>query len=338
MTLRLRLAFLFAAVLTILSGLFLLSAQGYLLRQLRDNPGGEALAPYGLSEVQIQSLVSNLTGLWLAVGVPITGLSFLLGFLLASRSVHHLRQINEGLGAIGASDLERGIKVPDKDPELQNLVRNINDLLARIGKSYGELSEFSARVAHELRTPLTLLRLRIEENADKLPPDMSEDLQEEIRRLSRLVERSLVTARAEGGVLELGTTRLCICEMLEGMREDYSALAGVKNLELRWHCPKELAVMGDKDATLQILHNLLDNAMRYAKSGVTVEASTGPDSAKIRIQITNDIRDISASERGTGLGLRLSEALAKSMTDWDVRTFDEANRFTAVVTAPVASL
>lgn len=334
MTLRLRLAFLFAAVLTILSGLFLVSAQGYLLRHLRDEPAAGSSLPPGLSETEIQGLVGSLTGLWAAVGVPIVGLSFLLGFLLASRSVHHLRQINKGLAAIGAADLGRGINVPDRDPELQELVRNINDLLARIGKSYGELSEFSARVAHELRTPLTLLRLRIEEHADKLPPDMSEDLQEEIRRLSRLVERSLMTARAEGGALELGTTRLSICETLEGMREDYSALAGLKNLDLHWHCPKDFAVMGDKDAALQILHNLLDNAVRYAKKEVTLEASANNE--KIRIEITNDKREISASERGTGLGLRLSQALAKSMPGWEFRTLDEANRFSAVVAAPVA--
>jgi len=336
MTLRLRLAFLFAAVLTILSGLFLVSAQGYLLRHLRAGQHSNLEAPAGLSDEQIQSLVRYLTGLWLVAGVPITGLSFLLGFLIASRSVHHLRQINEGLGALEPSDLARGIKVPDKDPELQNLVRNINDLLGRIGRSYGEISQFSSRVAHELRTPLTLLRLRIEENADKLPPDFSEDLQEEIRRLTRLVERSLVTARAEGGVLELENTRLAICEILEGVREDYSALAGVKNLALHWHCPRNLFVAGDKDAVLQILHNLLDNAMRYAKSEVALAAGTERGGSMIRVEITNDRREISASERGTGLGLRLTEALVKNMPGWDFKSSEEANLYRTVLTTPAA--
>lgn len=336
MTLRLRLALLFAAVLTILSGLFLLTAQGQLLRKLRSVQGTGAETASGLNEAEIRDLVSGMMGLWVAAGVPVTGLSFLLGFLIASRSVKHLRQINEGLGSMDASTLARGIQVPDKDPELQNLVLNINDLLGRIGKSYGELFEFSARVAHELRTPLTLLRLRIEENAEKLPPDVSEDLQEEVRRLSRLVERSLTTARAEGGVLELENRRVEICSILESMREDYSALAGVKQLSLHWHCPEDLAVTGDKDAAVQILHNLLDNAMRYGRSEVALEATSEAGGRKIRIEITNDAREISATERGTGLGLRLSQALAKSMPGWQVSTAQSAESFRAVVTASAA--
>ena len=168
-------------------------------------------------------------------------------------------------------------------------------------------------VLRKLSTPLTLLRLRLEENADKLPPEISEDLQEESRRLSRLVERSLITARAEGGVLELENIRLFLCEILNPLQEDYSALAGLKGITLRWTCPAGLAVSGDKDAILQIMHNLLDNALRYAKTEVSLQASPADDHGRIHVEITNDTRDIEPSERGTGIGVRLSQALATTM-------------------------
>jgi signal transduction histidine kinase len=336
MTLRLRLAFLFAAVLAILSGLFLISAQGHLLRQLEKNRISGQSASHDLDEREIRALIRELTGLWFIAGVPVMGLSFLLGFLLASRSVHHLRQINDGLGAIRTEDLSRGIKVPDQDPELQNLVRNINDLLARVGKSYGELSEFSARVAHELRTPLALLRLRIEENAAKLPADFSEDLQEEIRRLSRLVERSLVASRAEGGMLELTSTPLDLSAILGDLHEDYAALAGVKDLTLGWQCPTGLTVQGDHDAVRQILHNLLDNAMRYSGSQVSLVASPADPTGRIHINITNDLKKITAAERGTGLGLRLSRALAAAMPGWIFRDTSDHDLHRATLSGPTA--
>ena len=336
MTLRLRLAFLFAAVLSILSGLFLVSAQGYLLRQLQQDRITGTAPGNSLSEQEISDLVREITRLWIVAGVPVMGLSFLLGFLLAARSVYHLRQINAGLADIRPGDMNRRIKVPDRDPELQNLVRGINDLLDRVGESYGELSEFSSRVAHELRTPLTLLRLRLEENADKLPPDISEDLQEEIRRLSRLVERSLITARAEGGVLQLENTRLLLCEILNPLQEDYSALAGLKGITLRWNCTTRLAVQGDKDAILQIMHNLLDNALRYAQSEVSLQASPADDHGRIHVEITNDTRDIELSERGTGIGLRLSQALATTMPGWQFHARLEDHLYRATVSAPAA--
>ena len=336
MTLRLRLAFLFAAVLSILSGLFLLSAQGQLLRQLQEDRAAGIAPGSALSEQEIRDLIREITGIWLVAGVPVMGLSFFLGFLLAARSVHHLRQINEGLAEIRPGDMERRIKVPDRDPELQNLVHGINGLLDRIGHSYGELSEFSSRVAHELRTPLTLLRLRIEEFSSYLPPDFSEDLQEEIRRLSRLVERSLVTARAEGGVLEVENARLMICQTITSLHEDYSALAGLKGIKLRWNCPQGLAVIGDKDATLQIMHNLLDNAVRYAKSEVVLDARPADHSGKVRVEITNDIAPLSPSQRGTGLGLRLAKGLSSAMPGWEFQSGPEGETYRATVAAPAA--
>ena len=336
MTLRLRLAFLFAAVLSILSGLFLISAQGHLLRELQQDRIAGRAPGNALSEQEIRNFVQEITRLWIVAGVPVMGLSFLLGFLLAARSVYHLRQINAGLADIRPGEMNRRIKVPDRDPELQDLVRGINDLLDRVGKSYGELSEFSSRVAHELRTPLTLLRLRLEENADKLPPEISEDLQEEIRRLSRLVERSLITARAEGGVLQLENTRLFLCEILNPLQEDYSALAGLKDITLCWNCPQGIAVQGDKDAILQIMHNLLDNALRYAKSEVSLQTSPADDHGRIRVEITNDTREVEASERGTGIGLRLSQALVNTMPGWQFHAGLDGHLYRATVSTPAA--
>jgi len=336
MTLRLRLAFLFAAVLSILSGLFLISAQGHLLRQLQQDRVTGAAPGTRLSEQEVRNFIRELTRLWIVAGVPVVGLSFLLGFLLAARSVHHLRQINAGLATMRPGDMHSRIKVPDRDPELQDLVRGINDLLDRVGRSYGELSEFSSRVAHELRTPLTLLRLRIEENADKLPPDISEDLQEEIRRLSRLVERSLVTARAEGGVLQLENTRFLICETITPLREDYAALADLKGLTLRWHCPAELAVVGDKDATLQIMHNLLDNAVRSARSEIVLNALSADRGGLVKVEVTNDTREIEPADRGTGIGLRLCQAIAKTMPGWEFRSALEGSAYRVTVSAPAA--
>ena len=56
----------------------------------------------------------------------------------------------------------------------------------------------------------------------------------------------------------------------------------------------------------------------------------------IRVEITNDRREISASERGAGLGLRLTEAVVKSMPGWDFKSSDEANLYRAVLTTRAA--
>ena len=334
MTLRLRLAFLFAAVLFILSGLFVISAQGHLLRQYRAVPGAVDDGASHLAEQEIQDLIKNITGLWLVAGVPIVGLSFLLGFLLASRSVSHLREINTDLAQLRPADLQRGIKSPDRDPELQHLVNNINGLLARIGKSYAELSEFAASVAHELRTPLTLLRMRVDEAAASLPPDFSEDLQEEIQRMKSLVERTLMMSRAEGGLLTLQNAPIDLSSLLERLHEDYSALAQTKGIALTWQAAPGLTVTGDADTVRQILYNLLNNALRYTGHKVDLQASNGR--GRVRIEITNDLAPAGKTTRGTGIGLRLTTSLTRAMPGWEFDTEQSNGTYRAVVVAPAA--
>ena len=334
MTLRLRLAFLYAAVLFILSGVFLISAQGHLtrhLRAIRMDPSHSG----GLNEEQVGHMIEEISGLWLVAGVPVMGLSFLLGFLLATRSVSHLQKINSSLAQVRPGDMGIGIKAPDRDPELQNLVSNINGLLSRIGRSYAELSEFAASVAHELRTPLTLLRLRVEESAASLPPDFSEDLQEEIQRMSRLVERTLVMSRAEGGLLALKQTDIDLSGKLMRLREDYVALAQSKDIALTWDAAPGLSVTGDADTTRQILHNLLDNALRYGGRKVALKAAR-TSKGKVSIEITNDLPSEPHTVSGTGLGLRLVTSLTRAMPGWEFESIQTGNTYRATLVAPVA--
>lgn len=330
MTLRLRLALLFGALLLVLSGLFVVSLQGHLVREVaaaRQQDSSQT------PEETLQTATKKLTALWLAAGIPVMGLCFLLGFLIASRSVHHLRLINEQLAELRPETLGNRIGEPDKDPEVAELVRQINALLTRVGRSYDELSEFSARVAHELRTPLTLLRMRVEESAAELPPDFSEELQEEIRRLSRLVERSLATARAQGGRLPVNIATIDLSALLGSLREDYEALAGTKNISLRWEVPVGLTVSADKDLLSQILHNLLDNAIRYG-SGIVQLRAAPREGDLVEIEVANEMSSDNRAAHGAGIGLRLVKAFVGTMPATEFSSQHNDARFTALLVCP----
>lgn len=330
MTLRLRLAVLFGALLLVLSGLFVVSIQGHLVREATAQRQDGAQSP----EENLQTATKKLTALWLAAGIPVMGLCFLLGFLIASRSVRHLRRINEQLAALQPETLGNRIIEPDKDPEVAELVRQINALLGRVGRSYDELSEFSARVAHELRTPLTLLRMQVEEHAAQLPPDFSEEMQEEIRRLSRLVERSLATARAQGGRLSVNITTIDLSALLASLREDYEALAETKGIALLWDVPARLTVSGDKDLLSQILHNLLDNAIRYGSDTAQVRAAPRAGDL-VEIEVANEMSPDDRSAHGAGIGLRLVKAFVGTMPATEFSSQHDNARFTALLVCPV---
>ncbi len=334
MTLRLRLAALFAAVLLVVSGLFVIALRGQISRELSEARKSD---PAPLREEAMQEAMNRLTTVWFVAGVPIMGLCFLLGFLVASRSVRHLREINDQLSGLEPSDLGNRIAAPDNDPEVAELVLQINSLLARVGRSYDELSEFSSRVAHELRTPLTILRMRLEESAAGLPPEVSEDLQEEVGRLSRLVERSLAVARAQGGRLKTNIAAIDLSALLGELREDYDALAEEKGIGLVWKVAPGLKVSADKDLLRQILHNLLDNAMRYGAGSATVVAEPREGGQLVDITVRNRVAGAPNSARGAGIGLRLVKSLVGAMKGMEFSAAGNAGEYAALLVCPAHS-
>jgi signal transduction histidine kinase len=84
------------------------------------------------------------------------------------------------------------------------------------------------------------------------------------------------------------------------------------------------------------MHNLLDNALRYAKSEDALQASPADSHGPIKVEITNDIREIEPSERGTGIGLRLSHALTKTMHGWELQAGLDGSIYRATLSAPSA--
>lgn len=321
MSFRLRLAAWFALSFLVLAGLLLLTAHWHLDEELRRDRWDRSHPQFpnwvihgSYTDEEVKDILGELLQVWMWVGIPVALAALAVGYHMARRSLHPVRQINRELDALQPRSLQRGITSPEQDRELGALVDHLNDLLARVGKSYGEMEEFSMRVAHELRTPLAILRMKLEEAAPDLPADFSEEMQEELARLSRLVDRSLLAARAEGGKIEVSAARVDVSAVLEEMREDYALPADEGGLRLEWYVPAGLACTADGEFLRQILHNLLGNALRHGCDRMRVSARLhGPGGGAV-VRITNQAPAPGmAAPGGMGIGLRLVRALAASM-------------------------
>lgn len=265
------------------------------------------------TDAEVQDILGELIQVWLWVGIPLVLASAAVGYFIALRSVRPIRRINRELDALDQKSLDRGVRLPEQDQELAALVDHINGLLRRVGRSYGEMAEFSARVAHELRTPLTLLRMRVESTAPQLPPDFSEEIQEQIRSLSLLVERSLLAAKAEGGKLETVSSPVDLSCLLGDLHEGYALLAAEAAITLDWRVQPNLLTVTDADLLRQILHNLLGNALRHGRDNVRVVAVCSSTRDAIVLRITNFVGTGNSMQIGAGIGLRLVRVLAQAL-------------------------
>ena len=335
MNFRIRIALWFSLSLVVLVSVLMVTAHAHLDEELRrdrwdrSHPKFPEWVIHGsYTNEEVRDILGELLHIWLGVGIPLCLLSAGIGYYIALRSVRPVQQINRDLSRLEAGSLGQGVTVTDHDPELARLTHNINDLLRRVGDSYNEMAEFSARVAHELRTPLTLLRMKVESAAPELPPEFSEEVQEEIRSLSHLVERALLAAKAEGGRLEVDSGSIDLSALIRELLDDYAPLAREAKLTLKVEVAPGLSVTSDPAILRQILHNLFGNAMRYASEGVRIRLQSHREPDHFRLTFSNRVAT-PLPAGGIGMGLRLIGALCSALPGIQFRTRRLGNAFSA---------
>jgi signal transduction histidine kinase len=264
------------------------------------------------TDKEVQDILGELVKFWILVGVPLVGLALVSAYFIARRSDRPLREVNRQLARLGPATLAERLQAPDMDPEVGELVRHVNDLLARLELVFTHLREYTAQVAHELRTPLQLMRLRIEANAARMSPELAEELQEELARLSSYVETALTMARAEQGRLEVRPEPLALKELLTDVLEPFSRLAEAQGRRLLWFCPLNVIIQADRGMLKQILFNLLSNALKHGEKDILLRVRARPRSVSLLVG-NRAAERTQASQQGLGIGLRLVRALANQM-------------------------
>lgn len=262
------------------------------------------------AEEEIQDILGEMLEQWALVAVPMVVLSLGAGLLLARRSLRPMHDINRQLEEMRPNSLHGGITIPEADPVIADLASRLNGLLDRAGIAYQEMAEFSARVAHELRTPLMLLRLRLEHAPPGTPPAFQEEMQDELARLSRFVERSLLAVKAEQGGLVPLAASLSLSDLVRDVAEDYQLLAAERALTMTFEIAENIQVNADSDLLRQAFHGLLENAVRYAKSRTLVSCRT--ENGRSIMEICNDKDPATMATSGLGLGLRLVRSICEA--------------------------
>ena len=287
-----------------------------------------------LPEEEIRDILGELLKSWLWTAAVLIPLSLGGGLLLARRALRPVNDINDQLSRMKPDSLHGGIIIPEADPAIEGLARHLNGLLDKAGIAYREMAEFSERVAHELRTPLMLLRMRLEHAPQGMPAEFLEEMQDEIGRLSRHVERSLVTAKAEHGTLLPVPCVFSASDLLSELCDDYRMLADERGLSMEVNVANGLCLRSDEDLFRQALHGLLENAVRYAESRLVVSCATNGGTG--HIEIRNDTNPATRATGGLGLGLRLVRGICK-VSGIGLETAEADGGFTVALRFPRAT-
>ena len=177
-----------------------------------------AAAPTAAASDELRQLVATFA-LTLPVGVLI---AYLVGTWIAGRALAPIAEIiTEVRGLPDGRSLHRRLPLPIVRDELGRLSVTLNEMMARLERSFGALRRFTADASHELKTPLTVLRSSVERalTTPGLPRETLEVLEEalqEVNQMTELVDTLLTLARVDEGRAELHR------EPVERLSEDAS--------------------------------------------------------------------------------------------------------------------
>jgi heavy metal sensor kinase len=259
--------------------------------------------------------------------------SALGGWFLARRALTPVDAMVEAARRIEAEDLTKRIPAPSGEDELARLGAVLNDMLARLERSFGAVRRFSADAAHELRTPLTILKGEIEValRSSEAPVEIRRTLVsclEEVDRLNSLMEDLLLMARMEGKALSAAPRPVNLAEILKDAAPALSELAARAGNVCTVAAAPPQWIEGYDSLLFRLVFNLAENAIKYTPSGGRIEVTLEQQDGSAVLQVKDNGPGIppDAQEHifdrfyrgdparegsGTGLGLALVRAIVE---------------------------
>jgi signal transduction histidine kinase len=218
-------------------------------------------------------------------------LAMLGGYWLAGRAMRPVQIITRTARDIGETDLSRRLNLKTGD-ELGELADTFDGMLARLQAAFDRQRQFTADASHELRTPLTIVNLEATRAlASRRGPQEYEQaikvIQSENEFMTRLVNNLLTLARMDAGQASLKMEDVDLGEVALEIVERLTPLAARREVELTSGELPETPVRGDRQYLLQMVANLVENAIKYCQAEhkhVTVETGTQDGQAWVRVE------------------------------------------------------
>lgn len=290
---------------------------------------------------QVGDLGPSWTYFLLAGGAALL-VAWLVAWQMSRRIARPLVEAVAATERIAGGDLQSRVpERPDDYGELSTLARSINTMAQGLQDGRDRERDLLLSVSHDLRTPLTSIRGFAEAITDGAAEDTAqaaEVITAEARRLERLVGDLLDLTKLEASQLSITMRPTDVAEVAATTTEGFRPLADRDGIQLVVHLPPNVNGAGgalagaDPDRLAQLLANLIENAISFARSTVAVSVwAPAPADRHVSITVDDDGPGIAAGDLsrvfqrfyrtdrgprrqiGSGLGLAIVAELASAM-------------------------
>lgn len=271
--------------------------------------------------------------LFVAGGISVAvALLTALGF--ARILIRPIRQLTQASRALANGEVAQVVDVHTED-ELGELATTFNKMSNDLAEANRQRRQMTADIAHDLSTPLQVISGYIEavQNGDlELTPTRINTIATEIEHLRRLIDDLDLLAQTDTRTLTLKLESVDTATFLKQVASSFTPMASAGDVELRAVMPaKSAAVYADRERLMQVIGNLVNNALRYTPAGgqIAIGVNEVADGVELKVQDTgsgihkDDLPhifdrfyrvDASRSDSGKmGLGLAISRGLVEAM-------------------------
>jgi two-component system, OmpR family, sensor kinase len=282
-------------------------------------------------------LLRDIFSIAIPVALLLAGLG---GWLLARRSLQPVADMSARAQRISAENLGERLPMCNPRDELGRLSATFNELLERLANSFSQQRQFMADASHELRTPLSVIRIASAVSLERQEREQREYrealaiIEQQARRLSRIVEDMFILARADAGHPSLQITKFYLDELVIETTRDASVLASRKHIQVSLPSMPEAPFEGDEGLLRQMMGNLFGNAIKYTPDGGAVRVAMAVRDAEYVVTVADTGTGVPAetqahiferfyradkarsprgevSEGGAGLGLPIARWIAE---------------------------
>jgi len=242
-----------------------------------------------LLEATIKTII--MSSLWLMLAALIAV------YFMTERLVSPLRAMSRAAKEFAAGHFDVRVEVSGND-EVAELAEAFNNMAEALKNSDETRRLFLANVSHDLRTPMTTIKGFIDNilegtiPQDKVPHYLSV-IKSEVDRLAKLVSSLLDITKIQAGERKFNMAPFDICEMARQVIIFSEKRLEEKKLDVMFDVEKDnMFVVGDREAINQVLSNICDNAIKFAKDG---------GQYRIRIRDIGNKTEISVYNEGEGI-------------------------------------
>jgi two-component system OmpR family sensor kinase len=236
------------------------------------------LVQVGTSVEGVEEAIQRVSTLLLVLTPSIFVIALLGGWMLVGRSLKPVDDMTRAALSIESKRLDVRLVPQRTDNEIGRLAGALNEMIARLDRSFRQIERFTADASHELKTPLTTIRGEAEVAlmSDLTPVQYRATFQsiiEETERLSEIVNNLLLLSRADADQARLKQEPVALHEVAMQVYERLEGLAHRKNITLDIAAMEEVDLRGDALWLQQLMTNLLHNAIHYTPEGGKVVLS-----------------------------------------------------------------